>query len=162
MKNHPGAPPSGNLLLVDTDPRIREAASRILTLRGFVVFEARDGHDAYRLSENLSQPLHLLMTDVILDVHLSGFDLARTIQVARPGLPVLYLSSVPSEEAVRLDLELGLDTFLSKPFDEERLAGKVEILLRSGRGKRPETFRSGYTPVTVSESLHAGNRTGIS
>lgn len=158
MEKLPGMPPSGNILLVDTDPGVRETASRILTLRGYVVFEARDGHDAYRLSENLGHPLHLLVTDVILDVHLNGFDLVRHLQVARPGLPALYLASVPSEEAVRLDLELSLDAFLSKPFDETRLVGKVEALLRLERTARRIPFRTRYIPVTVPESSHTGNR----
>lgn len=157
MNHQPGMPPSGNILLVDTDPRVRESASRILTLGGYVVFEARDGHDAYRLSENLGHHLHLLVTDVILDLHLNGFDLARHLQVARPGLPALYLSSVPSEEAVRRDLELSMDAFLSKPFDEARLADKVDALLRSERQRRQGPFRSRFVPVTVTESSHAGN-----
>lgn len=119
-----------NLLLVDPDPQVRAAASRVLTLEGHVVFEAVGGHEAFFLSESLSRPLHLLITDVILDAHLNGFDLARHLQVMRPGLPVLYLGSIPADETARLDLESSLGNYLSKPFDSRRLRSKVEAAAR--------------------------------
>jgi DNA-binding response OmpR family regulator len=124
-----------NILLTDPDPRVRQAVSGVLTLHGHLVFEAADGHDAFLLSESLSRPLHLLITDVILDARLNGFDLARHMQVMRPGLPVLYLGSIPADEVARLDLESSLGNYLSKPFDARRLLAKVEAAARGP--KRP-------------------------
>jgi len=126
-----------NLLLVDPDPAVRLWASRILTLEGFLVFEACDGHEAFLLSESLSLPLHLLLTDGVLDARLNGVDLARHLQILRPELRVLYLSAFPEDEAVRLDFESSLPGFLSKPLRGEKLLEKIASLLGSPNSPGP-------------------------
>lgn len=138
-----GNPQAGlNLLLVDWDLRARGYAARELSSAGHVVFEAGNGREAWFLGETLSRPLHLLVTDVFLTPGCNGFDLARLMQGMRPGLPVLYLCDIPSDETVRRDLESSLEAFLSKPFDGARLRAKVQALARGPVRRRPRPERA--------------------
>jgi DNA-binding response OmpR family regulator len=119
----------GNILLVEREHALRIAVRHALTGEGYNVFEAEDGHQAFLLSENLAQPMHLLVADVILDRGLNGVELSRHLRVLRPGLRVLYLSGVPANPALRLELQARLDSYLSKPFTDECLIGKVKALM---------------------------------
>ncbi len=138
MKHHSAAKTNilkANILLVETDARLRDEVSEALTLEGYLVFAAADGHEAFILSEAIAHPIHLIITDVILDAHLNGVDLARHLHVFRPGLKVLYLSGVPADESIRLDLQAELDTYVSKPFQSQTLLEKTARLLgRAGAG----------------------------
>lgn len=128
----------GNILLAEKDPVLRAVIRRALLGADYMVFEAEDGHQAFLLSETLALPLNLLLTDAVLDRHLSGVELSRHLRVLRPGLRVLYLSGVPADPALRRELESKLDSYLSKPFTAEGLLAKVEALLRAGVASAPE------------------------
>lgn len=125
----------GNILLVERDPEIRAFVSRTLTREGYSVFECEDGYQAFLLSETLSQPLHLLLAEVFVGEDLSGVELARHLQVLRPGLCVLYLSTIPANPDLRRELQSMLDSYLSKPFGEEDLVSKVRALMEKSRTK---------------------------
>lgn len=127
----------GNILLAEKDPVLRAAIRRALLRAEYAVFEAEDGHQAFLISETLSLPLNLLLTDAVLDRHLNGVELSRHLRILRPGLRVLYLSGVPADPSLRRELESKLDSYLSKPFTADGLLGKVETLLRKGMAPAP-------------------------
>lgn len=128
----------GNILLVEKDAGIRGFAASVLAGDGYGVFETEDAFQAFTLSESLTPPLHLLAAEVTAGSDLGGVELSRHLQVLRPGLKVLYLSSVPADPALREELQGALDSYLSKPFTRESLLAKVAKLLAAGRedGKR--------------------------
>ncbi|MEO6096822.1 MAG: hypothetical protein ABIW76_14545, partial [Fibrobacteria bacterium] len=67
----------GNILLVEREAELRAFINRVLTEAGYVVFECADGHQAFLLSEALTQPLHLLLAEVDLGIDLGGVELSR-------------------------------------------------------------------------------------
>jgi two-component system response regulator PrrA len=134
----------GNVLLVENDPAMREEAARTLRQAGYGVFEAEDGYQAFLLSESLAQPLHLLVAEVRVGADLSGVELARHLRVLRPGMLVLYLSTIPGNPQLRKELQAALDTYLSKPFSPEALLSKTDVLMEKSRartGPVPAAFR---------------------
>lgn len=123
----------GNILLVERDPALRAAVSRALTEAGYVVFECADGYQAFLLSEALTQPLHLLIAEVDLGIDPGGVELSRHLQVLRPGLRVLFLSTVPTNPDLRRELQAMLDSYLSKPFTAADLLDKVRAQMEKSR-----------------------------
>lgn len=123
----------GNIVLVERDPVLRAYVTLTLAREGYGVFECEDGYQAFLLSETLEQPLHLLLAEVVVGADISGVELSRHLQVLRPGLKVLYLSTVPSNPALRRELQSVLDSYLSKPFTGPELIAKVERLMLKGR-----------------------------
>lgn len=123
----------GNILLVEREAELRAFINRILTEAGYVVFECADGYQAFLLSEALTQPLHLLLAEVDLGIEPGGVELSRHLQVLRPGLRVLFLSTVPTNPALRRELQAMLDSYLSKPFSSLDLLGKVEAMMAKSR-----------------------------
>jgi DNA-binding response OmpR family regulator len=123
----------GNILLVEREAELRAFISGILTDAGYVVFESADGYQAFLLSESLTQPLHLLLAEVDLGAEIGGVELSRHLQVLRPGLKVLFLSTVPANPELRRELQAMLDSYLSKPFTEAALLAKVDRMMEKGR-----------------------------
>jgi DNA-binding response OmpR family regulator len=146
----------GNILLVDKDPEVRREVMRLLAPAGYCVFAAEDGYQAFLLSESLDQPLHLLLAEVRVGADLSGVELARHLQVLRPGLLVLYLSTIPGNPELRRELQAALDTYLSKPFSGEALLAKVGTQMEKSRAQgRGATGREPSGPGSALRAMHA-------
>ncbi len=66
-----------------------------------------------------------------------GFQVARSLRVTHPDLPVLFLTARSDIDDLRAGFESGGDDYLTKPFRLEELRLRVDALLRrSGFGRR--------------------------
>lgn len=108
------------ILVVEDDEQIRRLICQALAQAGYSVLEASHGAEALSHSRGCPDPVHLLITDLVLP-HQSGAALAEQLRLERPGLKVLYLS------ATRI-MEPGMP-FLRKPFSLEALLMTVRRVL---------------------------------
>jgi len=90
----------GWILLVDDDEAFCYAAAKALRMAGFNVSVAPDHRLALRILEG-SDPIDLLITDIVMPGQVNGFALARMGRMRRLDLKVLYLTAydVPTHEA---------------------------------------------------------------
>ncbi len=130
----PAGPLTGweTVLVVEDDPAIRELAREILQMHSYGVLEARHGADAIWICDSYAEPIHLLITDVVMP-HMSGRELADRLTVRRPEMRVLYVTGYTADaiEQRRL-LEPG-SPLLHKPFAPAGLARKVREVLDAPR-----------------------------
>jgi two-component system cell cycle sensor histidine kinase/response regulator CckA len=119
---------SGLILLVEDEDGVRKLARMILEHNGYTVIEAASGEEALRLLEQLSGPLDLLVTDVVMP-GIDGGDVAQAVTRRFPGAKVLYLSGYTSDAVVRYGIQHHEVAFLQKPFSERSLAAKVRDVL---------------------------------
>ena len=129
------------ILVVDDEPDVCELARDCLVPAGYLILEARDGEEALRIAEGLSEPIHLLLTDVMMP-RLNGVELAGRLTRQRPDTKVLYMSgfAVVGAQIEQLSgpgLQPG-DAILPKPFSPEALTRKVrKVLDRPGPSRSP-------------------------
>jgi PAS domain S-box-containing protein len=126
----PDAAGGETLLLVEDQDEVREFAARVLQGRGYRVLLAAGGEAALALAGEFREPIHLLVTDVVLP-GMSGYQIAGRLRESRPGIKVLYASGYP--EAV-IQQHRGLDVaveVMRKPFAPDELAAKVREVLGS-------------------------------
>jgi CheY-like chemotaxis protein len=125
----------GRLLLVDDSQLFRKMVVQALRTHGFQVDEAVSGIDALdRLEE---QQYSLLLTDVEM-AEMDGIALARAIR-AHPdlsNLPIIALSGNESRADVVRVRSAGVQAFLAKPFQSDRLLAEVERVLAQDRLER--------------------------
>jgi two-component system, cell cycle sensor histidine kinase and response regulator CckA len=119
---------SETILLVEDDEQVRALNAAVLRRSGYRVLDAKDGILALVASEKLADPIHLLLTDVIMP-RMNGRELAERITSARPATKVLFLSGYASDSIVRNGvLDLGV-AFLQKPATPKSLLQKVGEVL---------------------------------
>jgi len=130
--------PSGSetVLLVEDDLTVLMLASEMLRMNGYTVIQAHDGREALDLVRRHGQPIHLLLTDVVMP-EMSGRQLAQGVADIQPGIRVLYMSGytdgVIAHHGV---LDAGV-AYLQKPFTADFLARKVREVLDTRAGRRP-------------------------
>jgi DNA-binding NarL/FixJ family response regulator len=108
----PRTPSTPRVLIVDDQPSFRGMARRVLEWRGYAVAgEAHSAASAIAAAESLAPDAVLL--DVCLGED-SGFDVACAMTEARPGLPVLLVSSIDYRQCARLLRDCGARGFLLK------------------------------------------------
>ena len=127
----PGPVPAGRTILVaDDEDGLRAIVERILTNAGYHVLTAGSGRQALAMAAGHPGTIDALITDVVMPV-MNGRELAKAVQAARPGLPVLFMSGY----AAPLMTEQGmLDpgvTVLGKPFGKDDLLSALRTTLTS-------------------------------
>jgi len=116
------------ILLVDDHPSIRKLLGSILKSEGYTVLEAKDGRQALELCHRYTNPIHLLLTDIVMP-EMNGPLLAKQVVILRPGIQTLYMSGYIDPLAFT-GLQLpGDDHFLRKPCDIREVSRKVRSLL---------------------------------
>jgi PAS domain S-box-containing protein len=116
------------ILLVEDDPSVRELSRLILERRGYEMLVAADPIEALAIAEGHPEPIHLLVSDVVMP-SLNGPELARRVRELRPGLRTLFLSGYTEELVGAKGALKGVDDFLAKPFTPDALARKVRELV---------------------------------
>lgn len=117
------------ILVVDDDPIQRALLSETLGLAGFSVVEAEDGSIA--LDRATREPPDLVLLDVQMP-GMSGFEVVRRLRsLPRLGdTPVLFVSSVDTEQAKVHGFEQGADDYIVKPWVQGELLARVRAGLR--------------------------------
>jgi len=86
------------------------------------VLVASDGIEALAVSREFAEPIHLLLTDVIMP-GMDGRELAERMMVARPDTRILFMSGYAEPP-------IPDDVLLEKPVTPDALARKVADVLR--------------------------------
>jgi PAS domain S-box-containing protein len=116
------------ILLVEDEPAVRGLVHETLRLHGYTVLEARHGIEALLTSAKYVEPIHLLLTDVVMP-QMSGPEVAEKILTVRPGIKVLYMSGYPDHPVFDQGGVSRQAGFLPKPFSPHVLAQKVREVL---------------------------------
>ena len=117
----------GRVLVVDDDDVIRQLITVNLELEGFDVMTAFDGQDCLDKVKDV-------MPDVItLDImmpRLDGWEAASRLRAdpATAGIKVVLLSARAQEADLQRGSRIGVDAYLTKPFDPDELIATVRRL----------------------------------
>jgi len=122
----PGADRS--VLVVDDEEVVLMLVGDTLRDLGYAVTEARDGAEAMRLSAACG-PFDLVVSDVGLPGGMNGRQLANALRVARPGVPVLFITGYADNAVLAAgSLDQGMQVII-KPFALDELAAKVKAMV---------------------------------
>jgi two-component system cell cycle sensor histidine kinase/response regulator CckA len=118
------------ILVVDDYDVARNLTIEFLSSFGYTVLAARNGKEAIRLAKKHAQPIHLLLTDIVMP-KMSGPVLAKQFGVIHPETKIIYMTAY----ADSIDAQnAGMGTpqgVLSKPYMHHELLGKVRGALGS-------------------------------
>jgi two-component system, cell cycle sensor histidine kinase and response regulator CckA len=119
---------SETILLAEDAEDLRELISTFLNRNGYTVLAANSSNEAIELAERDDQPIHLLLTDMVMP-GINGRELANRLTLKRPGMRVLYMSGYTSDVIVDQGvMEAGI-LLIEKPFSEAALMRKLREVL---------------------------------
>ena len=131
MTDHPRGPV---IAVVDDDPGMLHSIESLLSSADYKV---RLFSGAAALLESGGLPeIDCLISDVAMPL-MDGLELARAVQAARPGLPVILVTGRPDLlHRTQLD-QSGHYRVFKKPFDGQELLTAVALMLRTARPRAP-------------------------
>ena len=119
---------SETILLVEDEALLRTIIGETLEEHGYRVFAAATPAEALTLSANMTDPIDLLLTDVIMP-GMNGRALAERIVAQRPGIHVLFMSGYTDNAIAHHGvLDAGVH-FIEKPVPTPALLRAVREAL---------------------------------
>ena len=101
-------------MLAEDEEAVRDLACEFLTAAGYRVIVAHDGEKALEIAETLNEPIHLLVTDVVMP-KMRGPELAERLKRLRPEIKVLYMSGYV-DQSKGSEYSIDDSEYLQKPF----------------------------------------------
>jgi CheY-like chemotaxis protein len=119
---------TGSILVVEDEPVVRELAAQILRGRGYTVYEASGGEEALAILKSRSEPVDLLLTDVVMP-GMNGRILAERVREIRSEIRVLFVSGYLDRGGGGPQMLPADAAFLEKPYVPVRLIEAVQRVL---------------------------------
>ena len=112
--------PTETVLLLEDEPAVRTAISRMLRSLGYNVLEAALPSEAIGIARDFQEPIHALVTDVVMP-EMNGVEASEAVRAFRHDIAVLFVSGYAADVLPRGP---GADelSLLAKPFTKAALA----------------------------------------
>jgi len=122
------------VMIVDDSVTVRKVTSRLMVRQGFAVATAKDGVDALNQLQTLRPDV------VLLDIEMpkmDGFEVLRSVRRDQnlKDLPIIMITSRTGEKHKQRAMELGVNQYLGKPFQEAKLLATIEEVIESAKAK---------------------------
>lgn len=117
------------ILLVEDEEGVRKLVALQLEHCGYTVKEAANGAEALEIIARHRGRIDLMLSDVVMP-GMNGPQLAAAVEVAHPGVKVLFQSGHPGETLLFHGFEATHHDLIQKPFSSEELARRVRDVLR--------------------------------
>jgi two-component system response regulator FlrC len=117
------------LLVVEDDPKLREAVVDTLVIKGFDVLEAPNGIEAMAIVR--SHTLDVVLSDINMP-GMDGLELLNQVKQEHPWLPVLLMTAYGDVGQAVKAMQLGADDYLMKPFELRELDELLKPYTMSG------------------------------
>ena len=118
------------ILVVEDDKALNGFVSACLRDKGYEVKSCYDGEDALRALEETS--FSLVISDIMLPKK-DGFELAEELRQTDKTTPIIFMSAKDDKPSKMYGYKLGIDDYVTKPFDVDVLMMKIAVLLRRAK-----------------------------
>jgi CheY-like chemotaxis protein len=117
------------ILVIDDENAIREIARETLNTFGYRVVVASDGAEAMAVFAAHKDEVKLVITDMMMP-YMDGPATIRALRRLAPKTPIIATSGLKAEDKLADAAQLGVRTFLPKPYTAERLLKIVAAVLK--------------------------------
>ena len=116
------------ILIVEDNLDLQESISLLLEEEGYYCFKANNGLEAVNILEK--EKVDLVISDITMP-ELDGFGLFEYLQKfsGTHTIPFILLTANLNIKAIRKGMNLGIDDYLTKPFNADDLTNAVSVRL---------------------------------
>lgn len=116
-----------NILLVEDDQDLNMLIRAYLQQEGYSVVAVYNGLDA--LNKFNEEKFDLVLSDIMMPL-CDGYELARQIREKDNQIPIIFMSARDDKPSKQLGYKVGVDDYITKPFDFDELVLKVSAIAR--------------------------------
>lgn len=110
------------ILYVEDDDEIRPIVQRGISRRVKELFVAKNGLEGLEMYEEYRPDI--VLTDIKMP-KMNGIEMARKIKDQNPKVPIIIMSAHSESDFFLESIELGIDGYLLKPVDKDRMFEKL-------------------------------------
>jgi two-component system cell cycle response regulator CtrA len=128
------------VLLIEDDSATAQSIELMLKSESFNVFTTDLGAEGSDLGKLYDYEI------ILLDLNLpdmSGFEVLRTLRVAKIKTPILILSGFAGIEDKVKGLGFGADDYMTKPFHKDELVARIHAIVRRSQGHAQSVVQTG-------------------
>ncbi len=118
------------VMVVDDSLTVRKITTRLLVRAGYQVETAKDGVDALEQLSEISPAVMLLDVEM---PRMDGFELTKRLRQDSKTrhIPIIMITSRTADKHRDYALQLGVNVYLGKPFQEEELLQQITQLIEA-------------------------------
>jgi two-component system cell cycle response regulator CtrA len=129
------------VLLIEDDSATAQSIELMLKSESFNVYTTDLGEEGVDLGK-------LYDYDIIL-LDMSGYEVLRTLRVAKVQTPILILSGLAGIEDKVRGLGFGADDYMTKPFHKDELVARIHAIVRRSKGHAQSVIQTGDLTVNL-------------
>jgi chemosensory pili system protein ChpA (sensor histidine kinase/response regulator) len=120
------------VMVVDDSVTVRRVTQRMLLREGYQVVLAKDGVDALEQLQDVTPDV--MLVDIEMP-RMDGFDLTRNVRSDNrfKSIPIVMITSRTADKHRNYAMDLGVNVYLGKPYNETELAQIIKDLLAEVR-----------------------------
>ena len=132
------------LLIIEDEEHLALGLKFNFEVEGYEVDVASNGLDALAIFRAADPPIDLVVLDLMLP-DMSGYDICEAIRTDNFDVPILVLSARTLSEDKTRAFDLGIDQYVTKPFNLPELISRVRSLIK----RRPTVRAKQFDTETV-------------
>ena len=118
------------ILVVEDDSDLNRFLALSLRGAGYEVVSCFNGLEALEQMEN--NKFDLLLTDIMMP-KMNGFELAESVRATDKNTPIIFLTAKDDKPSKMLGFSVGIDEYVTKPFDIDVLMMSIKAILRRAK-----------------------------
>ena len=134
------------VLLIEDDLGSNRALVSALQSSGAVVEEIDNGEEALQMARVYDYDL-ILLGLILPDI--DGYEVVRRMRAARIETPVMMMSDQVRPQVRVKAFAMGVDDFLTRPFDTTECVARVRAIVRRSKGYSQPTLRIGDVELSL-------------
>ena len=118
------------IFVVEDDKDLNRFVSSSIRNAGYEVVSCFDGLEALEKMEK--EKCNLLLTDIMMP-KMNGFELAESVRLTDKSTPIIFMTAKDDKPSKILGYNIGIDEYVTKPFDIDILLMSVKAILRRAK-----------------------------
>lgn len=147
-----------SILIVEDEENLNNIINQYLELEGYKAYQAFDGKEGLNIYKN--NRIDIVISDIMMP-NMDGYMLAKEIRLKDEKIPIIFMSAKDDKPSKHIGYKIGIDDYITKPFDIDELVFKINALARRLSTSNTNNLEIGNFKMDLDEHIALVNNTEI-